>query len=200
MFFGDIMKRKTVTKIKGTLFVLSFGIAVFTAGYFYLNNILNSRVVNDSVQNVPYYTATPKNATVLFNICEDKLLLNLNFKEETVNVIFGDEENHGYNITHTISCDYNTVGYFVDLIGGVDFDDNRHTGAHITELLEYSYVSENTKREITESIIKGISEIGFTKENLLYLIENTETDLKFNECYFWVDYIGKLCKFPRFIN
>ena len=67
-------------------------------------------------------------------------------------------------------------------------------------MLEYSYVSAENKRLITESIVNGLAKTGITKEDLLYLIENTNTDLKLNVCYFWVGYIDELCKSPRFVN
>lgn len=198
--FGGYMKRKSAKKIKAILLILCFGTSVFTAGYFYLDSILNKTSVSENVNDVPYYSPTPENATVLFEICEDKILFNLDFNEETVNIVFGEVENHGYNINYTVECDYETVGYFADLIGGIELNSTRYTGAHITEMLEYSYVSAENKRLITESIVNGLAKTGITKEDLLYLIENTNTDLKLNECYFWVGYIDELCKSPRFVN
>ena len=88
------------------------------------------------------------------------------------------------------------MGYLTDIAGGIELEGERYTGVQITDMLEYSVVTKDTKKQITEEIIMGIAENGFTKEDMLYIIENADTNLKFASAYTWMDYIGELCKFP----
>ncbi len=92
------------------------------------------------------------------------------------------------------------MGYLADSVGGVQLGEFRYTGVQITEMLEYSNLNIDEKCEIAKKIIDGIAKAGFTKESLLYIINTGETDLKFNECFSWVEFIPELCKFPRFVN
>lgn len=176
--------------------------SVFIGGYFYLNSILDNSTVSENVESVPYYSSTPENAGILLNICEEKVYLYLDFGEEILNVIFPETDinNYGYGIDYTINCNYEIVGYLVDLVGGIELENIRYTGVQITELYEFSNTSDTFKRETAQGIITGIAETGVTKEDLLYIIENSDTNLKFNECFSWAEYMGPLCNFPRFIN
>ena len=63
-------------------------------------------------------------------------------------------------------------------------------------MLEYSGVTKETKKLITEKIVQGISENGFSKEDMLYITENADTNLKFASAYTWTKYLGELCAFP----
>lgn len=182
-------------------YLFFFGAVVFCCGYFYLESRLEEMIVSDNVNSVPYYS-TPDNFTVSFKICEDSLLFNFDFDNESVNIAFLENENanYGYNIDYTVQCDYETVGYFVDIVGGIDIENTRYTGVDITELLEYSTVDFLKRKEITEKIMLGISKNGLTQKDMIYLIENSKTNLKFNECFLWTEYIPELCGFIRFIN
>ena len=135
-------------------------------------------------------------------VCQDKILLNLNFKEEIINIIFleTEAENYGYTVDYDVICNYEMVGYLVDVAGGIELDGLRYTGVQITEMLEYKPQEISSKKTITAKILQGISAVGFTKENLLYIIENSETNLEFIRCFDWVNWIPKLCRFPRFVN
>ena len=37
---------------------------------------------------------------------------------------------------------------------------------------------------------------GFNKDDMLYITENADTNLKFASAYTWTQYIGELCEFP----
>lgn len=175
---------------------------IFSCGYFYLDSRLKKSMVNESVESVPYYTQIPENKSVLMTVCQDKILLNLNFEEEIINIIFleTEAENYGYTVDYEVICNYEMIGYLVDVAGGIELDGLRYTGVQITEMLEYNPQDITSKKLITQNIIKGISNNGFAKENLLYIIDNSETNLKFNQCFDWVGWIPKLCRFPRFVN
>ena len=178
-----------------------FGIIFFTVGFFYLDSRLENMTVSEKTESVPYYSV-PSDATILLNICEDSILVNLKFEDEKINIAFvdGNEYDYGYTIDYNINCNYELVGYLVDISGGIEIDGLRQTGIQITEMLQQTLVKNSQKRAITEAIINGIANCSFTKEDLLFIIENSENDLKFNECYFWTNYISKLCEFPCYIN
>lgn len=175
---------------------------MFSAGYLYLDNKINGIDVLENAENVPYYETLPQDSTIMFNICDDSILVNLNFSEKSIKVISAEENAknqdtvYGYNIDYYLNCNYKTVGYLTDIAGGIELEGERYTGVQITDLLEYSAVSKDTKKLITEKIITGISENGFTKEDMLYIIENSDTNLKFASAYTWTQYIAELCKFP----
>ena len=197
-----ILRKKTKRFLKISLFLICFELVIFSCGYFYLDSRLKKTLANESVESVPYYTQVPENKTVLMTVCQDKILLNLNFKEEIINIIFleTEAENYGYTVDYDVICNYEMIGYLVDVAGGIELDGLRYTGVQITEMLEYNPQDITSKKLITQNIINGIAKNGFTKEKLLYIIDNSETNLKFNQCFDWENWIPKLCRLPRFIN
>ena len=204
------LKKNTVKHIKIFIFLLAFGAVIFTGGFFWLSGILNQTQVSNSAESIPYYTPIPENCGILFDICGDKTLFYLDFQQETISVAFADEYNQddsefcGFTVDYTVKSDYNLVGYLTDAAGGIEMDIDgevlRYTGVQITQMLEYSSVSRDIKDKICSQIVLGIAENGFTKEDLLYIVENSDTDLKFNVGYPWVEYIQELCGFARFVN
>ena len=199
MIFLKIKVRRYISNI---LFLIFFGSAVFSAGYLYLDSTITDIDVTKTEEKVQYYETLPQDTTVLFNICDDNILVNLCFSDKTLKVIsaedFDENQNtvYGYNIDYYINCNYKTVGYLTDIAGGVELEGKRYTGVQITEMLEYSGVTKETKKLITEKIIQGISENGFNKDDMLYITENADTNLKFASAYTWTQYIGELCEFP----
>ena len=197
-----LLKRKVRRYISNILFLIFFGSAVFSAGYLYLDSTITDIDVTKTEEKVQYYETLPQDTTVLFNICDDNILVNLCFSDKTLKVIsaedFDENQNtvYGYNIDYYINCNYKTVGYLTDIAGGVELEGERYTGVQITEMLEYSGVTKETKKLITEKIIQGISENGFNKDDMLYITENADTNLKFASAYIWIDYIKELCKYP----
>ena len=196
------LKRKVRRYISNILFLIFFGSAVFSAGYLYLDSTITDIDVTKTEEKVQYYETLPQDTTVLFNICDDNILVNLCFSDKTLKVIsaedFDENQNtvYGYNIDYYINCNYKIVGYLTDIAGGVELEGKRYTGVQITEMLEYSGVTKETKKLITEKIIQGISENGFNKDDMLYITENADTNLKFASAYIWIDYIKELCKYP----
>ena len=197
-----LLKRKVRRYISNILFLIFFGSAVFSAGYLYLDSTITDIDVTKTEEKVQYYETLPQDTTVLFNICDDNILVNLCFSDKTLKVVsaedFDENQNtvYGYNIDYYINCNYKTVGYLTDIAGGVELEGKRYTGVQITEMLEYSGVTKETKKLITEKIIQGISENGFNKDDMLYITENADTNLKFASAYIWIDYIKELCKYP----
>lgn len=204
------LKSKIFYNFKLFYFLLIFGMVIFGSGYFFLDSRLEKTKVSFRTESVPYYTAMPDNKGVCFEVCNDKILLYFDFKQSELSVIYPTESEesdlvtYGYPVDYTVSCDYEMIGYFVDAVGGIELKTGnetlRYTGVQITEMLKFTGVSEETKHSIAKEIIAGFGEMGFTKENLLHIIEESDTNLKFNDSFSWVEYIKELCKSPRFVN
>lgn len=196
------MKGKIKRYINNALFFIFFGSVVFSAGYLYLDSTVGDIDVTKTEEKVPYYETLPQDTTVLLKICDDNILVNLCFSDKTIKLVlaedFAHEQNtvYGYKIDYYLNSNFKTVGYLTDIAGGIELEGERYTGVQITDMLEYSVVTKDTKKQITEEIIMGIAENGFTKEDMLYIIENADTNLKFASAYTWIDYIGELCEFP----
>ena len=180
--------------------------AIFVGiGYYYLENRL--KPIENKNESVPYYSL-PENAGVLFDICSQKTLFYLDFEQNILNVFFIDdseiEDNYyGYTVDFTVYSDYSLVGDIVDLVGGIDIVSEERlsfTGIQIEEKLSITPEIEQLKRDIIEQIAFKISKNGFTKEDFLYIIENSETDLTIPVCYFWSQHIKDICVNIRFIN
>lgn len=196
------LKRKIKRYINNVLFLIFFGSVVFSAGYLYLDRTVGDIDVTKTEEKVPYYETLPQDTTVMFNICEDNILVNLCFSDKTIKLVLAEDFAHeqstvyGYKIDYYLNSDFKTVGYLTDIAGGIELEGERYTGVQITDMLEYSVVTKDTKKQITEEIIMGIAENGFTKEDMLYIIENADTNLKFAASYTWTQYIDELCEFP----
>lgn len=168
----------------------------------YLDSTVGDIDVTKTEEKVPYYETLPQDTTVLLKICDDNILVNLCFSDKTIKLVlaedFAHEQNtvYGYTIDYYLNSDFKTVGYLTDIAGGIELEGERYTGVQITDMLEYSVVTKDTKKQITEEIIMGIAENGFTKEDMLYIIENADTNLKFAASYTWTKYIDELCEFP----
>lgn len=215
MFLGILplvicLKKQHLRRLKILAFLLIFGIAVFTGGYLYFNSLLNKKVASVPQESIPYYEQKPDNTTLLLEICTTQILLNLDFEQEILNILYPEDSVtigdvvFGYEVNHIIKADYSLAEYFTDAVQGieltVDGQTLRYTGVQIYELLNFSYVSDELGREILAAIISGIGQNSITDEELLYVVKNYETDLKFSDCFMWTDYLQKLCRFPRFVN
>lgn len=196
------LKRKIKRYINNVLFLIFFGSVVFSAGYLYLDSTVGDIDVTKTEEKVPYYETLPQDTTVLLKICDDNILVNLCFSDKTIKVVLAEDFAHeqstvyGYKIDYYLNSDFKTVGYLTDIAGGIELEGERYTGVQITDMFEYSVVTKDTKKQITEEIIMGIAENGFTKEDMLYIIENADTNLKFAASYTWTQYIDELCEFP----
>lgn len=178
------------------------------AGYFYLNRQSTQKVQNE-VSSVPYYSYTPENCGLLISIGTDKLLVYMDFEDTVITVISADEidreaqEIYGYSIDYKLECQYDVVERIVDVAGGIELELEGEllncTGVQVVEILSNN-ADENFKNEVTRKIIENLSENDFKKEDILYIIEHSRTNLTVPDCYFWDEYIKDLCKNARFIN
>lgn len=202
------MKKKSLRVLK-LLFICFCCGAVFTAGgYFYLKS--NMKETENNVSQVPYSSPSPENSGILLDISGSRTFFYLDFEKEKLTVIIPQEgyiitDNlFGYPINYRVEADYSFVADIIDFTDGIELPSNdgllRYTGVQITAMLETAADTSELKREIISAVIEKISQRGFERENFLYIIENTETNLTVPDCYYWSDHIAELCKDGEIIN
>lgn len=165
------------------------------------------QTAQNEVSSVPYYTAYPESAGVLFDIAGKKTFFNLDFERQLLSVVYNrdaDLSEYGYWVDYRITADYSLVGDIIDMAGGIDYDNGKEalalTGVQAVELLTTTPDDGTLHRKITESTLSALSERGLSASDLLYIIENSETNLTVPDCYSWTEYIKPLCKGVRVVN
>ncbi len=202
------LKKKTALFLK-TVGVCVFCLSLFVGvGYFYLDS--KTQTVQNEAPSVPYYSSVPENAGVLLDIAGSKTLYYLDFENMTMAVIFADNEAidnneiYGYQVDYTVMADYPLLASIVDMAGGINLEAEGEmlsfTGVQVADMLSVSTDFDTLRREVTKKTLDGIRQNGMEKEDLLYIIENSETDLTVPDCYFWADYIKDICKTVRIVN
>ncbi len=202
-----VLKRKLKTALKTFLVSLICGVIFVGVGYFYLENA--EQPAGNEASSVPYYSSVPDNSGVLFDIGGSKTFFYLDFEGEMLKVIFVDQkeitdEIYGYSVDYTITSDYSILAEITDIAGGIDMvvegEMLRCTGVQVVDILTTSPDYLTLRREIIEKIIENLGKNGFQKQDFLYIIENSDTNLTVPDCYFWDEYISLLCKNVRIIN
>ena len=196
------------TKIFLVSFTTSFcSLLIFiTFGFFYLYN--GNKTVENKTEEVPY-SQVPENVGVVLETLQSKILLYMDFEQNISSVLYlenreyGDEI-YGYTINYTLKLSYDVIEEIIDTLGGIDLqleeETYNYTGAQVVELVFRTANIGQLKREITEKIIEKIGDKGITLEELIYIVENSETDISVPDCYFWPDHIREVFKSVRFIN
>ncbi len=203
---GDFMKAKTKLFFK-TVIISSWCCAVFVgAGYYYINK--NLEPAQNNTESVPYYQQKADNAGVLFEIDGLPTFLYFDFENEklfaSINPDVADSSNiYGYTVDYTVKTDISVLGDIVDYVDGIELDiDNtvlRYTGVQVIEILSVS-TSYDLKREIIKGIAFKISQNGIGADLFVSIIENSKTDLKLPDCYFWAESMSKICRNLQIID
>lgn len=210
MFLGKINKviilKKSIKIFMRTVFLTSILLVFFVAfGYMFLSSKVT--LAEQKQEKVPYYEPIPQNVSVLLTVLDSKTLFFLDFEKENMRVLSVGEEDgytfYGYSADFYAECDLNTVSGIIDIIGGIELEINdeklNYTGTQVKEILEYN-TDKTMETEILKKTIEKISKTGFSKEDFLYIIKNSNTNLTVPDCYNWEKYIGKLCKNAIFVN
>lgn len=194
------MRNRTKVFLKSVIISLVCLIIYVGSGYLYLNSKVEP--VKNVTPSVPYYSEEPENVGILVDIEGDKTYLFLDFYYKKINVIFDAEsyvkDNNimGYPIDHSVTADYGLLAGIIDRLGGIELESEegilRYTGVQVVDLLLKSKDYQKLERSVTRKIFEKIGENGFSKEDFLYIIENSDTTLTFPVCYYWVDYISEL--------
>lgn len=164
------------------------------------------------VSDVPYGEPTIENQGLLFVFYEGgSVFLNFDFLEDKISVMLFDSavtplymRQYGYEVNNCFKADYHFLANFIDRFGGVVFSYNdsgimRYTGVQVTEMLA-SNNDKEFKKTIIQSFFKKIDAVGITQKDLLYLIDNTTTDMSFPEGYDLLENTEGIFKNIHFIN
>ncbi len=173
-------------------FSLVFGFLIFGSGYIYLSSLIPATEASKPIKKITAEVAKPQNKALLFLQGEYKVLCNLNFSENTLELDFKPEEDEPYD--YSLECNGEILEYLVDSVGGVNVYINgvfhRFIGIQVTEhLAEDGFY----KRAVTE-IVKGIAVSGLDSEDLLFILNNCQTELLYKDCFNWINYLPELCE------
>ena len=197
--------------LKKILIIFFCGASVFAASYAYLNFSIKKSMakIDQKEENVPY-EHIPDNAGIGFVLSDGSALLTyLNFKENCINVVNVekyDEFNdlyYGYTMDYTVQVNHTLISGLVDRIGGITIRTNgetlRYTGMQVIKLISGDK-DGNVKQQIITEIFKQISANGFSKEDFVYIIQNSKTDLSLLNCIYWINHINKICDNIVFVD
>ena len=88
---------------------------------------------------------------------------------------------------------------FIDLIGGIELEKARCTGVQVSDMLCHDAQKE-IRREIISAVFKRLASNGLSGEELVFVIENSDTDLSFPDGYSLLKNFEQLAKNIHFIN
>lgn len=210
----DIFGGCAVTRFKKAFYVVLSVIvsaAVFTgAAFLFLRE--DSSHADNALEGVPYYEELPNAVGLLFCFEEGgSVFLNLDFDENETRVLLlpngandSDVTRYGYTVFKTVKTDYECLSSVIDRLGGIELRDDtlgllRYTGVQVTETLSHT-AAEDIRREIISAVFEKIKAGAFTKETLIYIIENSDTALSFPDAYAWLPHLQDIAADLQFIN
>ncbi|MBO5211300.1 MAG: hypothetical protein J6B80_05160 [Clostridia bacterium] len=178
--------------ISGWCLVLFVGL-----GYYYIDS--HDIKVENNVESVPYYTQTPDNKGVMFIFGTKSVYTYFDFENSSVTVILNREniEETGYPVDYTAKVNYNVIAEICDYFEGInlmiDAETLRYTGNQVVELLSASGDYELREKVIT-AIFKKMSQQGVEADFFNTIINESKTNLKMPDCYFWTDFMDDIAK------
>ncbi len=196
---------------KAIYFLLSVTLtsALMSCAAYFVFNTDNTKT-DSGVESVPYYQETPPdNVGLLFRFDKNtSVFFDLDFSNEKISVILFDTKitkqtvlDYGYIVDYVFDTDYIFLADFIDRFGGIEMQSDggllRYTGIQVTEMLKEGKVQ---RREVISSLFSKISHIGFSKNDLTFIIKNTDTSLNFPSGYPMITYIKHLCGRVNFVN
>lgn len=183
--------------------VISFAVMSATA-YIYLSvDTAKKSSVDASDDTVPY-RQKKENRGVMFSFPDGTgCLFYLDFENMGITAVLTDSydpyigEYGGYGVDFTIEADFNLTAGLIDRAGGVELDTGeealRFTGVQVTEMLSVG-VGMERRRQIVSGVLYGFSQNGLTASDLVYIIENSKTDLAVPDCYGWHEELPQMCE------
>lgn len=191
--------------------VIFFSFAVFFGGaYGYLKIKMppEEQPAEHKSENIPYDNTLPQNANLLFILPDRKqVMICLLFSEGRLNVVFADEAPRelycGAAPDYTFHTKEEFLEKLIDRFGGLtltlDGTTARYTGIQIIDFFSKGR-QEPTLNAVVTALLHRIAEVGFTRQDLVFFIEQTKTDLTVPDCYDWSERIPELCANPQFFR
>lgn len=182
----------------------------FCCSYLYLNNSLkNERQADKKQQNIPY-SETPENCGLHFLLPAGReLLFFLDFEQEISYIIDINKNTTykndyaGYSADYNFTLDYSVLSDIFDRLGGLDLvienEELRFTGIQVCDLM-CKNTGDDLSLKIVTAVCARLAENGFSGDDFVYLIENSDTDLKMPVCIYWEDRIKSIFSNAVFVN
>ena len=89
-------------------------------------------------------------------------------------------------------------------MGGLDIDLGdgamNYSGAQITDMLSRTVEYNELCRKIVTAFFDKVSRYGIERSDLVYIIENCNTDLTVPKCYYWPKYLKELSENVALVN
>ena len=207
-------KKGKSNKLKGVLAAF-LSVAVFAIcciGTLLLSQPENNKNIaaEQKTNDIPYKKA-PENKNVYLVIEESEaLILALDFEDLRINAVFVDNYSSkqdtylGYKCDYTVELDYPTVCNIIDRLGAIELQTDegtmRCTGVQVQQLLLQSENPRQFKKQIILKVFEQICKKGFAKDDFLYIIENSTTNLSVVDCFHWHEYLPKMATRINFVN
>ncbi len=202
------MKKQTVLSV----FLAVVCSAVIFAAFILIFLKEPASSVKGNTESVPYgnyYDSESCGFLVRFRD-GNSVFLNFDFEDSKTSVLLlpnGTDSDavstYGYTVYKTIDTDYTFLARFTDRLGGIELSENgksyKYTGVQVKEKLSSS-IDKALRRQIIKQFLGCFNSQGLTKEDLVFIIENTETELNFPDAYNLAPAISDVSKTINFIN
>lgn len=181
------------------------------AAYGYLKYNFDKQIKDaDQKDYTVPYVQTPESCGIVFVYPDNSAtLVYLDFNEESIRLLDIEAfdstrpEYYGYTADYTVHTSYELIEGIVDRVGGIEIEYQgekmRYTGVQVIEMISYGKV-DNIKRQILLQIFDKISKNSFSKDDFVYIIENSESDLSFIDCINWLDHLKGMSGRINYIN
>lgn len=208
-----ILKSKIFSKglFKKAFIVVFSALIFFFGAYAYLDYNFSKKVseADQKDYTVPYKNI-PDNTGIAFLLPDNSgVVAYLDFENSCINVInvenydIGNDLYYGYTVDFVVEVDYELIGGIADRVGGVNISINgetlRYTGVQVIDLISVNS-DKSIKTQIIMQIFKQISENDFSKDDFVYIIENSKSNLTVVDCIYWLEYIDEMSRNINFVN
>lgn len=195
-------------KLKGVFAVFCALVLFCLVGYISVKP--KNTQVDLGVEGVPYSENETGNHGVLFTFSEGgSVFINLDFYNQQASFMFFDRQvesielrRYGYGVEYTFLADYSFLSQLIDRFGGITLKSEgfvRLTGVQVTDMLSTS-LDRSLKREIATELFSKMASVGIDKKDLIFIIDNTQTEMSFPEGYDLLDSINSILTQVYFIN
>ncbi len=200
------MKGKISLIFKVAFISLCCAVGFAFIAFVTLGGTLKSANVNNVSE--PYYAADlPENCGILFNFNDgESEYLYFDFSLNVLKVILlphnaceQDVLEYGYTVFRTVNLNYAAFSDFIDNLGGVISGETRYSGTQITAELASSN-SLGTRRKIIKQLFATIKNKQLKNEDVVFLIENSNTDLSFPDGYRLIEGLNSATPDIQFVN
>lgn len=171
------------------------------SAYLYLRyDQLNRQT--DLEQSLVPYSSVPESAAILLNLPHGRFWLHLDFESLTLTVKNQIPDEFTDDEYFTVSADERLTAGMIDRVGGIELLTDgellRFTGHQVTELLNSSVDPTELRNAAIKEYLKKAGEVGISRQDLVFMIENSETDLTVPDCFYWPEYTAELCRNCKF--